>query len=46
VLAWLGVGRSTARPAGAIRSAPKRVALKIIPRKTTSWDHSKLGGRY
>ena len=46
VLSWLGVGRSTARPAGAARSAPKRVALKIIPRKTTSWDHAKLGGRY
>jgi nitroimidazol reductase NimA-like FMN-containing flavoprotein (pyridoxamine 5'-phosphate oxidase superfamily) len=46
VLRWLGEGRSTARPAGAVRSAPKRVALKIIPRKTTSWDHSKLGGRY
>ena len=46
VLHWLGEGRSTARPAGASRSAPKRVALKIIPRKTTSWDHSKLGGRY
>jgi nitroimidazol reductase NimA-like FMN-containing flavoprotein (pyridoxamine 5'-phosphate oxidase superfamily) len=46
VLAWLGEGRSTSRPAGASRSAPKRVALKIIPRKITSWDHSKLGGRY
>ena len=46
VLSWLGEGRSTARPAGAVRSAPKRVALKIIPRKTTTWDHSKLGGRY
>jgi nitroimidazol reductase NimA-like FMN-containing flavoprotein (pyridoxamine 5'-phosphate oxidase superfamily) len=46
VLSWLGEGRSTSRPAGATRSAPKRVALKIIPHKTTSWDHSKLGGRY
>ena len=46
VLHWLGEGRTAARPAGATRSAPKRVALKIIPRKTTSWDHSKLGGRY
>jgi PPOX class probable F420-dependent enzyme len=46
VLSWLGEGRSTARPAGATRSAPKRVVLKITPRKTTSWDHSKLGGRY
>ena len=46
VLAWLGEGRTTSRPVGAIRSAPKRVALKIIPRKTTTWDHSKLAGRY
>ena len=46
VLGWLGEGRSTSRPAGAVRSAPKRVALKIVPHKTTSWDHSKLGGRY
>ena len=46
VLGWLGEGRTTSRPAGAVRSAPKRVALKIIPCKTTSWDHSKLGGRY
>src|SRR6202790_982690 len=46
VLSWLGVGRSTARPAGAARSAPKRVVLKIVPRKISSWDHAKLGGRY
>jgi nitroimidazol reductase NimA-like FMN-containing flavoprotein (pyridoxamine 5'-phosphate oxidase superfamily) len=46
VLSWLGVGRTTERPTGAVRSAPKRVALKIIPTKTTTWDHSKLGGRY
>jgi PPOX class probable F420-dependent enzyme len=31
---------------GALDSAPKRVALKITPHKTTSWDHKKLGGRY
>jgi nitroimidazol reductase NimA-like FMN-containing flavoprotein (pyridoxamine 5'-phosphate oxidase superfamily) len=31
---------------GALDSAPKRVALKIIPHKITSWDHAKLGGRY
>jgi len=24
----------------------KRVILKVVPKKTTSWDHSKLGGRY
>jgi len=34
------------RPSGAGDSAPKRVVLKVIPEKTTSWDHSKLGGRY
>ena len=31
---------------GTLDSAPKRVALKITPHKTVSWDHSKLGGRY
>lgn len=46
VFAWLGAGRDTARPSGAGQSAPKRVVLKIVPRKLTSWDHSKLGGRY
>jgi PPOX class probable F420-dependent enzyme len=46
VLAWLGVGRSSERPAGAARSAPKRVVLKITPLKLASWDHSKLGGKY
>ena len=46
VLAWLGEGRTTERPTGASRSAPKRVVLKITPHKTFTWDHSKLGGRY
>jgi general stress protein 26 len=46
VLGWLGEGRTTERPAGAGRSAPKRVVLKITPHKTFTWDHSKLGGRY
>ncbi len=46
VLGWLGVGRTAERPTGAIRSAPKRVALKITPAKTVTWDHAKLGGRY
>jgi PPOX class probable F420-dependent enzyme len=27
-------------------SAPKRVALKVVPTKIISWDHRKLGGRY
>jgi nitroimidazol reductase NimA-like FMN-containing flavoprotein (pyridoxamine 5'-phosphate oxidase superfamily) len=31
---------------GALDSAPKRVVLKIIPHKITSWDHRKLGGAY
>ncbi len=31
---------------GAFASAPKRVALKVVPAKITSWDHRKLGGRY
>lgn len=26
--------------------ATKRVALKITPRRVSSWDHSKLGGSY
>ena len=39
-------GETYSRPAGASSSAPKRVVLKIVPRKTISWDHSKLGGRY
>jgi nitroimidazol reductase NimA-like FMN-containing flavoprotein (pyridoxamine 5'-phosphate oxidase superfamily) len=46
VLAWLGEGRTTRRPTGAERGAPKRVLLKIAPHKTFTWDHSKLGGRY
>jgi PPOX class probable F420-dependent enzyme len=39
-------GATPSRPSGARDSAPKRVVLKITPEKTTSWDHSKLGGRY
>jgi PPOX class probable F420-dependent enzyme len=39
-------GTTPSRPSGAGDSAPKRVVLKIIPEKTTSWDHRKLGGRY
>jgi hypothetical protein len=33
------------RPRGS-DSAPKRVVLKIVPEKITSWDHRKLGGAY
>ena len=43
---WLGAARQGERPTGAARSAPKRVVLKIVPHKTVTWDHSKLGGRY
>lgn len=31
---------------GPLRSASKRVVLKVIPRRIASWDHSKLGGHY
>ena len=31
---------------GAVTSAPKRVVLKVVPHRVTSWDHRKLGGRY
>ena len=30
----------------ALTTAPKRVVMKVIPRKIASWDHSKLGGKY
>src|SRR5712691_7099626 len=46
VFAWMAEDRQEPRPAGASRSAPKRVVLKIVPTKTVTWDHSKLGGRY
>lgn len=29
-----------------LKTAPKRVVLKFVPRETLSWDHSKLGGVY
>jgi nitroimidazol reductase NimA-like FMN-containing flavoprotein (pyridoxamine 5'-phosphate oxidase superfamily) len=31
---------------GSLKSAPKRVVLKVIPKKIATWDHSKLGGHY
>ena len=46
VFQWMAEDRREPRPAGASRSAPKRVVLKIVPTKTVTWDHSKLGGRY
>src|SRR5271156_2103685 len=33
-------------PSEAGASMPKRVVLKIVPERITSWDHTKLGGRY
>jgi PPOX class probable F420-dependent enzyme len=48
VFAWSAEARGDTykRPSGAQDSAPKRVVLKIVPDKTVTWDHSKLGGRY
>ena len=46
VFAWMSGRRSEPRPSGSVASAPKRVVLKIVPRRISSWDHSKLGGRY
>ena len=46
VFTWMAADRGEPRPAGAARSAPKRVVLKIVPSKTVTWDHAKLGGRY
>ena len=45
--AFRAEGRDTRAPTpAAIASAPKRVVLKVIPRRVTSWDHRKLGGGY
>lgn len=30
----------------ALASAGKRVVLRIVPERVTSWDHKKLAGRY
>jgi PPOX class probable F420-dependent enzyme len=37
---------SSSVPRGAVSSAPKRALLKIVPQKISSWDHTKLGGKY
>jgi PPOX class probable F420-dependent enzyme len=37
---------SSSVPRGAVSSAPKRALLKIVPHKISSWDHTKLGGKY
>ncbi len=39
-------GERSGVPREATDSMPKRVVLKIVPEKITSWDHTKLGGRY
>jgi PPOX class probable F420-dependent enzyme len=46
VFAWMAEARGEPRPQGGSRGAPKRVVLKIVPSKTVTWDHQKLGGRY
>ena len=46
VFAWMAEDRGEPRAPGSARSAPKRVVLKIVPDKTVTWDHGKLGGRY
>jgi PPOX class probable F420-dependent enzyme len=45
--ASMAEARGTQGPSSeAVRSAPKRVLLKIVPHRVVSWDHRKLGGRY
>ncbi len=39
-------GGTSGVPREASASMPKRAVLKIVPEKITSWDHSKLGGKY
>jgi general stress protein 26 len=41
-----GQGGGSGVPSEAAASMPKRVVLKIVPEKITSWDHSKLSGKY
>src|ERR1700683_5407071 len=42
----LGVDGSAPTDERTVSSASKRVVLKVTPKKISSWDHSKLGGRY
>jgi nitroimidazol reductase NimA-like FMN-containing flavoprotein (pyridoxamine 5'-phosphate oxidase superfamily) len=46
VFGWLGASRAAARPSGSAQSVPKRIVMKIVPRRIVSWNHAKLGGRY
>src|SRR5579863_7768631 len=43
VFAWMRGDRAEKRPSGSSQSVPKRVVLKIFPRRIAIWDHSKLG---
>jgi PPOX class probable F420-dependent enzyme len=49
-VAWRRMGEVQAGGSGVPREAStsmtKRVVMKIVPEKVTSWDHSKLGGKY
>lgn len=47
--AFTGMAESRGERRGPTRPAAvttKRVVLKVVPHKTMTWDHSKLGGRY
>jgi PPOX class probable F420-dependent enzyme len=39
-------GQKAGVPRQAAASMTKRVVLKIVPQRVTSWDHTKLGGKY
>jgi nitroimidazol reductase NimA-like FMN-containing flavoprotein (pyridoxamine 5'-phosphate oxidase superfamily) len=39
-------GGKSGVPREAAASLTKRFVLKIVPEKITSWDHTKLGGKY
>jgi PPOX class probable F420-dependent enzyme len=49
-VAWRRMGEAHAGRSGIPREAAasmtKRVVLKIVPEKITSWDHTKLGGKH
>lgn len=46
VMRSIAAKRTSRTPEGAASSAPKRVVIKVVPDKTVTWDHTKLGGRY
>ncbi|MGB9182882.1 MAG: pyridoxamine 5'-phosphate oxidase family protein [Solirubrobacteraceae bacterium] len=47
LLARYGGGPVTPEIEAAVASqAPKRVALRFVPERSTSWDHRKLGNTY